>query len=112
MAYEDILDEMRAKYAMEYSPNYLVSIVNTEVPNKIAKVAKMRRLEQETPMEKRKKCIHCGRMIPADPLFFSRNNAHKDGLSNTCKECDRISRVKKGVVNDGRDLRKKDPTVR
>lgn len=111
MAYEDILDEMRAKYAMEYSPNYLVSIVNTEVPNKIAKVAKMRRLEQETPMEKRKKCIHCGRMIPADPLFFSRNNAHKDGLSNTCKECDRISRVKKGVVNDGRDLRKKDPTV-
>ena len=111
MAYEDILDEMRAKYAMEYSPNYLVSIVNTEVPNKIAKLAKMLRLEQETPMEKRKKCIHCGRMIPADPLFFSRNNAHKDGLSNTCKECDRISRVKKGVVNDGRDLRKKEPTL-
>jgi len=111
MAYEDILEEMRAQYAMEYSPNYLVSIVNTEVPNKIAKVAKMRRLEQETPMEQRKKCIHCGRMIPADPLFFSRNNAHKDGLSNTCKECDRISRVKKGVVNNGRDLRKKDPTL-
>jgi RNase P subunit RPR2 len=111
MAYEDILDEMRAKYAIEYSAKYLVSIVNTEVPNKIAKVAKMRRLEQETPMEKRKKCIHCGRMIPADPLFFSRNNAHKDGLSNTCKECDRIDRVRKGVVNSGRDLRKKDPTV-
>ena len=112
MAYEDILDEMRAKYAMEYSPNYLVSIVNTEVPNKIAKLAKMLRLEQETPMEKRKKCIHCGRMIPADPLFFSRNNAHKDGLSNTCKDCDRESRIKRGVVNKDGDLRKKDPTVR
>ena len=111
MAYEDILDEMRAKYAMEYSPNYLVSIVNTEVPNKIAKLAKMLRLEQETPMEKRKKCIHCGRMIPADPLFFSRNNAHKDGLSNTCKECDRANRIKRGVVNSGGDLRKKDPTL-
>ena len=111
MAYEDILDEMRAKYAMEYSPNYLVSIVNTEVPNKIAKVAKMLRLEQETPAEGRKECAHCGRSLPADPLFFSRNNAHKDGLSNTCKECDRESRIKRGVVNSGGDLRKKDPTL-
>ena len=111
MAYEDILDEMRAKYTMEYSPNYLVSIVNTEVPNKIAKIAKMLRLEQETPAEERKKCTHCGRSLPADPLFFSRNNAHKDGLSNTCKDCDRANRIKRGVVNSGGDLRKKDPTL-
>ena len=111
MMYEDIMDEMRAKYAIEYSPNYLVSIVNTEVPNKIAKMAKMLRLENETPMEQRKKCIHCGKMLPADPLFFSRNNAHKDKLSNTCKDCDRESRIKRGVVNSGGDLRKKDPTV-
>lgn len=111
MAYEDILDEMRAKYAMEYSPNYLVSIVNTEVPNKIAKMAKMIRLEQDTPEEQRKKCTHCGRSLPADPLFFSRNNAHKDGLSNTCKDCDRANRIKRGVVNSGGDLRKKDPTL-
>ena len=111
MMYEDIIEEMRAKYAMEYSPNYLVSIVNTEVPNKIAKVAKMLRLENETPPEQCKKCIHCGKLLPADPLFFSRNNAHKDGLSNTCKECDRASRVKRGVVNGVRDLRKKDPTL-
>ena len=111
MAYEDILDEMRAKYAMEYSPNYLVSIVNTEVPNKIARMAKMIRLEQDTPEEQRKKCTHCGRSLPADPLFFSRNNAHKDGLSNTCKDCDRANRIKRGVVNSGGDLRKKDPTL-
>ena len=89
MAYEDILEEMRAKFAVEYSPNYLVSIVSNEVPKKIAQVAKTLRLEQETPPEKRKKCIHCGRSLPMDPIFFSRNNAHKDGLSNTCKECDR-----------------------
>ena len=85
MAYEDILEEMRVQYAMEYSPNYLVSIISTEVPNKIAKVARMLRIEQETPIEQRKKCIHCERLLPADPLFFSRNNSHKDGLSNTCK---------------------------
>ena len=112
MAYEDILEEMRAKYGIEYSPNYLVSIVNTEVPNKIAKVAKMRRLEIETPLEQKKKCNHCGRYLPADPLFFSRNNAHKDGLSNSCKECDRQIRIQKGVVNANGDLRKKDPTLR
>ena len=110
MAYEDILDEMRAKYAMEYSPNYLVSVVSTEVPNKIAKIARMLRLECETPQEERKECIHCGRKLPADPLFFSRNNSHKDGLSNTCKECDRASRIKRGVISGG-DLRKKDPTL-
>ena len=45
MAYDDILEEMRAQYAMEYSPNYLVSIISTEVPNKIAKVARMLRIE-------------------------------------------------------------------
>lgn len=45
LAYEDILEEMRAEFATEYSPNYLVSIVNTEIPNKIAKVAKMLRIE-------------------------------------------------------------------
>lgn len=108
--YDEILEEMRAKYAMEYSPNYLVAIVSTEVPNRIAKVAKMLRLENETPMDKRKTCIHCHRKLPADPLFFSRNNSHKDGLSNTCKQCDRVSRIKRGVISSG-DLRKKDPTL-
>ena len=112
MAYEDILDEMRARYAIEYSPNYLVSIVSTEVPKKIAQVAKMMRLEQETPQEQKKKCIHCGKYLPADLLFFSKNNAHKDKLSNTCKKCDRASRIKNGVVNKDGDLRKKDPTLR
>lgn len=111
MAYEDILEEMRAQYAMEYSPNYLVSIISTEVPNKIAKVARMFRIEQETPLEQRKKCIHCERLLPADPLFFSRNNSHKDGLSNTCKQCDRANRIKRGVISGNGDLRKKDPTL-
>ena len=111
MAYEDILDEMRAQYGTEYSPNYLVSIISSEIPKKIAQVAKMRRLEIDTPMDQRKKCIHCGELLPADTLFFSRNNAHKDKLSNTCKKCDKLSRIKRGVINSGGDLRKKDPTL-
>lgn len=110
MQYEDILEEMRAKYAVEYSPNYLVSIISTEIPNKIAKVAKMLRIEQETPSEYKKTCIHCGRALPINSLFFSRNRSHKDGFSNTCKQCDRESRIARGVVNDV-DLRAKDPTL-
>lgn len=51
LAYDDILEEMRAKYAAEYSPNYLVSVISTEIPNKIAKTAKRLRLENETPLE-------------------------------------------------------------
>ena len=111
MAYDDILEEMRARYAIEYSPNYLVSIISNEVPKKIAQVAKMERLQIETPKEQCKKCIHCGRTLPADLLFFSRNNAHKDKLSNTCKECDKVNRIKRGVINSDGDLRKKDPTL-
>jgi RNase P subunit RPR2 len=111
MQYDDLREAMRARYGMEYSPNYLVSIVSTEVPNKIAKVAKKLRLEHDTPLEERKTCIHCGKKLPPHPLFFSRNNSHKDGLSNTCKECDKKNRIKRGVINKDGDLRKKDPTV-
>ena len=108
--YEDILSEMQTTFGVEYSPNYLVSIISNEVPKKVAQVARMYHLEQDTPDEKRKTCIHCGRRLPIDPLFFSRNNAHKDGFSNTCKECDRKHRIEKGVISSG-DLRKKDPTL-
>lgn len=111
MAYDDILEEIRAKYAIEYSPNYLVSIGSTEIPNKIARIAKILRLESETPIEQRKQCISCGRQLPKDAIFFSRNRAHKDGLSNTCKECDRQKRIERGVISSG-DLRQKDPTLR
>ena len=112
MQYDDLLEEMHKKYNMEYSPNYLVSIMSTEIPNKIAKVAKMLRMEYETPPEQRKTCIHCGKSLPAHSLFFSRNNSHRDKLSNICKECDRMNRIKRGVINKNGDLRKKDPTVR
>ena len=111
IVYEDILEEMRARYAIDYSPNYLVFVVSNEIPKRIAQVAKMMRMEQDTPIENKKKCIHCGKLLPKDPLFFSRNNAHKDGLSSTCKECDRVNRIKRGVVNKDGDLRKKDPTL-
>ena len=108
--YEDILNEMRAQYGVEYSANYLASIMSKEIPGAIAKLAQKMRLEIETPESEKKKCIHCGKSFPLHPLFFSKNNSHKDKFSSTCKACDRISRIKKGVISGG-DLRTKDPTL-
>ena len=85
MAYEDILEEVRVRYGVDYSPNYLIAIISTEIPKRIALVAAMKRLEDDSGPTDRKACIHCGRILPKHPLFFSRNNSHKDGLSNTCK---------------------------
>lgn len=109
-AYDDIRETVRLKFGIEYSPNYLVAIGCTEIPNKIAQIAKLQRIDNETPLSQRKHCIHCNRLLPMHPLYFSRNNSHKDGLSNTCKECDRKRRIERGVISNG-DLRKKDPTV-
>jgi len=104
------LVEMEREYGFAYSPNYLASIMGTEIPNRIARFARMNRIEIETPAEDKKKCIHCGRLLPKHPLFFSRNSSHKDGLSSTCKACDRADRIKRGVISNG-DLRAKDPTL-
>ena len=101
---------MQYKYGITYSPNYLVSVVSNEIPNKIAKLAKRLRLLAETPESDLKTCIHCGKKFPKDSIFFSKNKSHKDGLSSTCKACDRLDRVKKGVNSNG-DLRTKDPTL-
>ena len=89
MAYNDIMEELRAKYAMEYSPNYLVSIISNEIPQRIAKTARMLRIEADTPPSGKKPCIHCGKIMPIHSMFFSHNSSHKDGFSNICKNCDR-----------------------
>jgi len=49
LQYDEILEEMRAKYATEYSLNYLASVIGIEIPNRIAKIAKINRMEIETP---------------------------------------------------------------
>jgi hypothetical protein len=89
LPYDDIREELRIQYAMEYSPNYLVSIISNEIPGRIARVARCLRIEAETPLDQWKPCNHCGRMYPMHPMFFSRNSSRRDGLSGTCKECDR-----------------------
>ena len=111
LQYDEIMEEMAREYAAVYSPNYLISIINTEIPRRIARIAKMNRIDAETPDNQKKNCIHCGKLLPRDPIFFSRNHTHRDGLSNTCKDCDRLARIRRKVVNGNGDLRKKDPTL-
>ena len=110
LQYEEIAEEMQQTYDFVYSMNYLASVFSSEIPNKIARVAKIQRLLVETPQEERKKCGQCGQYLPRHPLFYSRNNARKDGYCTNCKECERKNRIRKGVIGNV-DMRIKDPTL-
>lgn len=110
-SHEDILHEVFRVYNVAYSPNYLASILGSEIPRRIARTALIQRLYCETPLKQKKYCNRCGRFLPRHPIFFSRNHTHKDDLSNTCKECEKARRIARGVTRDGPDLRAKDPTL-
>jgi len=110
LSHDVILEEVRARFNYSYSPNYLASVTSNEIPERIARAAKMHHIEVDTPKDQWKKCIHCGKEFPRHLLFFSRNSSRKDGFSSTCKWCDRVDRIKRGVVHDV-DKRAKDPTL-
>lgn len=108
--YSNILEELQIKFGLKYNKNHLCTIYAKEIPEKIALVAKKHRLLIETAPENRKKCFKCGRALPRDPLFFSRNNSRKDGFSSNCKECEKIIRIKqKG--QSAYDKRNKESTL-
>lgn len=41
------------------------------------------------PDVKLKRCCRCGENFPADPAYFPRNKARRDGLGERCKPCNR-----------------------
>lgn len=110
-AYEDIIEEVRIAYDIEYSINQISTIFAKEIPNKIARTARIVRLDVDTPMNQRKQCIRCAEWYPRDNIFFSHNNVRKDGYSNICKKCERKDRLRRGVIQSDVDQRTKDPTV-
>lgn len=108
--YDDIMEEVENRYHMPYSANYIATILGREIPNKIARMALINRLEIETPVSEKKRCARCGELKPRHPIFFARNNARIDGFAATCKVCDRKHRIKRGIVSS-EDRRIKDPTL-
>lgn len=94
--YNDILNELQARYGLHYNENHLSSILSQEIPQKIADTATRWRLIIETPESQLKTCYHCGAKLPRTTLFFARNRSRKDGYASSCKECERLMRIARG----------------
>ena len=94
--YTEVLEQLRRQFDLNYNENHLCTIFAREIPQQIADTAKRHRLLLETPDSDRKTCSICGRRIPKDPFFFTRNRTHKDGFSSACKECEKARRIRKG----------------
>lgn len=94
--YSTIVEEIFQKFGIKYNENHVCTILTTEIPTRIAKIAKKHRLLLETPEEERKRCWSCKKMLPKDTLFFGLNSSRNDGFSSNCKECEKEKRIKKG----------------
>lgn len=99
--YLNILRELDKEWNIQYNENHICTIVTTEIPQKIAKIARRNRLLLETPIEERKTCTICKKALPKDYLFFGKNSGRRDGFSSSCKECEKKRRIKRGEQING-----------
>ena len=107
---EQIAEDLRMQFGLDYKPNHILEILDKEIPQKIADTALRLRLLKETPMEERKVCPQCKQALPATPLFFYRNASKQFGVESSCKECQRKMKIKRGVLG-AYDTRYKDKTL-
>lgn len=108
--YNEILQQLRAQFNLNYNENHLCTIFAREIPQQIADAAKRHRLMIETPDSQCKTCSVCGRRIPKNSFFFTRNRFHKDGFSSACKQCEKARRIRKGEQTEY-DRRRKESQV-
>ena len=104
----EICHDVQVKFGLKYGESRLYTIINREIPDKIAETARKHRLLTTTPPSECKKCTMCGRLLPRDNLFFVTNRSRKDGFASRCKECERKLRVERGT--QGQDDRRKKET--
>lgn len=105
--YEQILSELRARFNVNYNENHLSTIMSKEIPQRIATAAQKYHLILDTPAAAKKKCFHCGALLPRSNLFYAYNRSRKDGFSSSCKECERRMRIARGGQTDS-DKRSKE----
>lgn len=96
ISYEQILNELWQRYKIDYNENHLSTIMSKEIPTRIATAATKHRLILDTPADQKKKCFHCGALLPRSNLFYAYNRSRKDGFSSSCKECERRMRIARG----------------
>ena len=93
---EQIVGEIKEKFGLGYAPSHVSSIINKELPQKIALLAEREKMQFETPLAEKKKCKKCGNYFPANTLFFGRHTSRPDGLTLLCKGCERLRRIERG----------------
>lgn len=108
--YTQVIPELLIRFGLKYNENHLSTIVAREIPKRMAETAMRHRLIIDTPDDQKKKCYHCGRRLPATPLFFARNRSRRDGFSSSCKDCERNMRIARGGQTE-HDKRSKDTTL-
>jgi RNase P subunit RPR2 len=94
--YPQILEELQVRFGLHYNENHLSEILAREIPQKIADAAKRDRIIADTPDDQKKRCFHCGKLLPRTSLFFSRNRTRRDGFASSCKECEKAMRIERG----------------
>lgn len=84
---QSILNE---KYNIKYSVEHLSFLWKNKIPRLIVEEQKKEWLIYHYTTETKgqwKKCNKCGQIKLAHNMFFSKNNASKDGYYSICKEC-------------------------
>lgn len=93
---EVIKEELFRKYGLTHSANYISTLWKQKICGAIAEAAKLHYdyyLNRNKPFAW-KKCNQCGKIKLKDTREFMRKSRSSDGLSNKCKECDRVNRLK------------------
>lgn len=87
---KEILKQIKEKYDITYSIQYLSKIWRKKIPKIIAETAKKDWLIWHYTFEEKgqwKRCSKCHEIKLAHPYFFTKNRTSKDGWYSLCKDC-------------------------
>lgn len=85
-----IVEQIKEKYNVTYSVEYLSAVWRKKIPKIIADKAKQDWIIWHYTVEEKgqwKRCSRCHEVKLAHPYFFSRNKTAKDGWYSMCKCC-------------------------
>ncbi len=92
---EQIASYVNPTYGKTYSPNYISTIFRAKCCKAINDAATMHITTLKSLLKGKdyfKECNSCGRILLRSPDNFVRKARARDGLTNRCKECDKIAR--------------------
>ena len=95
---DEIIEYMRDYYGIQCAKHQVFTLIGSYIPRTIALTATKHRLLLTTPPNHRKFCRECGKFLPCEPVFFSRDNSRADKLALRCKTCDKKIRKARSLA--------------